>query len=302
MHLRKYKRYELNQTTGIGTIEEIVTTFIKSEEQNYSLYNYANNLGQECDSFEEQNKRMENEILRREGGSLKTEEEMQKKKKQLEAQKKECLDAINSKKAEIEQGEESIRKIQEPFVKIMSIFKDCPLSILVSEKLNYSNETIFNTQTIKQYLAEAEEYITTYITLVAEKNNIENPLVSSMPLDKIRPKKENEPDLKLSELLDNNINTQNRLPFDEKSNDIWDPNKLYKALAKKYQESKSNNLVTEEEKDEKKEPKEAKKPTKDAQPAKEQPKNDQPVEPEKASAPAEAAKEAPKEEPAKVSA
>ena len=39
-----------------------MTTFIKSEEQNYSLYNYANSLGQEFDSLEEQNKRMEKEI------------------------------------------------------------------------------------------------------------------------------------------------------------------------------------------------------------------------------------------------
>jgi hypothetical protein len=247
---------------------------------------------------------MENEIKRREGGSLKTEKEMQEKKKVLEAQKKECMDAINSKKAEIERGEESIKRIQDPFVKIMSIFKDCPLSILVSEKLNYSSETIFNTQTIKQYLAEAEEYITTYITLVAEKNNIENPLVSSMPLDKIRPKKENEPDLKLSELQDNNLNTKNRLAIDENSEDMWNPSKLYKTVSKKYQEAKTNSIPTEEEKDEKKDqPKEAKKPSKEAQPAKDQPKSEQPKEElKKEVAPEEATHEAPKEEPAKTSA
>jgi len=34
-------------------VEEIVTTFIKAEEQNYSLYNYVNLLGQETDALED---------------------------------------------------------------------------------------------------------------------------------------------------------------------------------------------------------------------------------------------------------
>lgn len=33
---------QVQQQTGIGSIEEIVTTFIKADEQNYSLYNYVN--------------------------------------------------------------------------------------------------------------------------------------------------------------------------------------------------------------------------------------------------------------------
>lgn len=38
---------QIKQATGISNIEEIVTTFIKAEEQNYSLYNYVNMLGTE---------------------------------------------------------------------------------------------------------------------------------------------------------------------------------------------------------------------------------------------------------------
>jgi len=38
---------QIKQSTGISNIEEIVTTFIKAEEQNYSLYNYVNMLGTE---------------------------------------------------------------------------------------------------------------------------------------------------------------------------------------------------------------------------------------------------------------
>lgn len=35
---------QIKEATGIASIEEIVTTFIKAEEQNYSLYNFVNLL------------------------------------------------------------------------------------------------------------------------------------------------------------------------------------------------------------------------------------------------------------------
>jgi len=46
---------EIKKESGISSIEEIVTTFIKAEEQNYSLYNYVNMLNSEIDLLEEQN-------------------------------------------------------------------------------------------------------------------------------------------------------------------------------------------------------------------------------------------------------
>lgn len=46
---------QIKQQTGISSIEEIVTTFIKADEQNYSLYNYVNQLNSEIDLIEEQN-------------------------------------------------------------------------------------------------------------------------------------------------------------------------------------------------------------------------------------------------------
>lgn len=53
---------QIKQQTGISSTEEIVTTFIKAEEQNYSLYNYVNMLNSEIDMIEEQNKNIEQEI------------------------------------------------------------------------------------------------------------------------------------------------------------------------------------------------------------------------------------------------
>ncbi len=41
-----------------------MTTFIKAEEQNYSLYNYVNMLNTETDTLEESNKEIKNQINR----------------------------------------------------------------------------------------------------------------------------------------------------------------------------------------------------------------------------------------------
>ncbi len=54
----------IKQGSGITNIDEIVTTFIKAEEQNYSLFNYVNELDQECDALEESNAKIDNETAR----------------------------------------------------------------------------------------------------------------------------------------------------------------------------------------------------------------------------------------------
>lgn len=53
---------QIEKATGISSVEEIVTTFIKAEEQNYSLFNYLNMLNSDIDLVEEQNKQIGEEI------------------------------------------------------------------------------------------------------------------------------------------------------------------------------------------------------------------------------------------------
>ena len=43
---------QIKEVSGILDIEEIANTFIKSEEQNHSLYKYADNLSQQIDKLE----------------------------------------------------------------------------------------------------------------------------------------------------------------------------------------------------------------------------------------------------------
>ena len=80
MYIRNVKIIEdafdqIKEATGISSTEEIVTTFIKAEEQNYSLYNYVNMLNSEIDMIEEQNKNIEHEIRKHEELGEMTEKE-----------------------------------------------------------------------------------------------------------------------------------------------------------------------------------------------------------------------------------
>jgi hypothetical protein len=83
MYVRNVKIIEdafdqIKEATGISSTEEIVTTFIKAEEQNYSLYNYVNMLNSEIDTIEEQNKNIEFEIRKHEELGEMTQKEKEK--------------------------------------------------------------------------------------------------------------------------------------------------------------------------------------------------------------------------------
>lgn len=65
---------QIREQTGINSIEEIVTTFIKAEEQNYTLFNYVNKLNSDIDTIDEQNKYISEEIENQERRMIQNEE------------------------------------------------------------------------------------------------------------------------------------------------------------------------------------------------------------------------------------
>lgn len=74
---------QIKEQTGFQSNEEIVTTFIKAEEQNYSLYNYVNTLNSDMDVIEEANKNIKAEIERHESLMKMSEKQKEERIKQL---------------------------------------------------------------------------------------------------------------------------------------------------------------------------------------------------------------------------
>lgn len=53
---------QIKEATGITAIDDIVTSFIKAEDQNYSLLNYVNRLTNETDLLEDSNREIQEQI------------------------------------------------------------------------------------------------------------------------------------------------------------------------------------------------------------------------------------------------
>lgn len=92
---------QIKQHTGIWSTEEIVTTFIKAEEQNLSLYNYVNTMNSEIDMIEEQNKNIAAEIKRHEDLGDNTEKEKDTCKMKLQKEIQENTEMMDEKDNQI---------------------------------------------------------------------------------------------------------------------------------------------------------------------------------------------------------
>ena len=106
MYIRNVKIIEdafeqIKETTGISSVEEIVTTFIKAEEQNISLFNYVNMLNSEIDMIEEQNKNIEAEIKRHEQLHEMNENDKAEVKQNLVKEMADMKDQISAKESQI---------------------------------------------------------------------------------------------------------------------------------------------------------------------------------------------------------
>ena len=86
---------QIKEATGISSIEETVTSFIKAEEQNYSLHNFLNMLGTETDLLEESNREIKEQIDRIIQRGKMTDEERENMRNQMETECNYLIDQIN---------------------------------------------------------------------------------------------------------------------------------------------------------------------------------------------------------------
>lgn len=174
---------------GLLNIEEIVTAFIKAEEQNRGLQTYVNLLNQETDALEERNRQLDINI-----GNFKnlvTLSEADKKQKLIDMRaraeylRNEILTANNNS----DDMNSEFTHLQQKVVKMVNLFKKSKFSLAVASNMNYDENTQFNENNVTTYLAELEEYISALITYVAYKRDDPNAAISSVPLEKL-PQKE----------------------------------------------------------------------------------------------------------------
>lgn len=174
MYIRNVKIIEdafdqIKEATGISSTEEIVTTFIKAEEQNYSLYNYVNMLNSEIDMIEEQNKNIESEIRKHEELGEMTEKEKENMRKNMNNQIDDTKNQMNEKESQIKEIETQMSSIRDYVFNMVSLFKQSQFFLSVAQNMPYDNDTQFKENNVTLYLAELEEYISLFITYLAYK-------------------------------------------------------------------------------------------------------------------------------------
>lgn len=88
-----------------------MTTFIKAEEQNISLFNYVNVLNSEIDLIDEQNKQIEAEIKRHEELQTMSGSEKEKVREHLQQRASEMNSSIEEKESQIRDIEQQMMDI-----------------------------------------------------------------------------------------------------------------------------------------------------------------------------------------------
>jgi len=179
---------QIKDSTGISSIDEIVTTFIKAEEQNYSLFNYVNRLGQETDQLEDTNKKIKHDIESFRKNEQLDEMEREKHIQEMQNNISEMKEQIDRSNDEKDEFKSQLCKIQEFVEKMVTLFKKSKFILAVAHKMSYEEGTTFNDSNIIQYLAELEEYISSLITYAAFKKEEPFAAISAIPFEKLNKK------------------------------------------------------------------------------------------------------------------
>lgn len=207
MYVRNVKIIEdafeqIKEATGISSTEELVTTFIKAEEQNYSLYNYVNMLNSEIDMIEEQNKMIETEINKHEELGQMSEKEKETLRQNLKKGMSDMQDQMNEKDLQIKEVEREMQAIKDSVQQMIDHFKQSQFFLSVAQSMHYDEDTQFNENNVTFYLAELEEYVAILITFMAYRQSNPDAAISSLSLEKMA----------LKEFDRNPINVNTKLP------------------------------------------------------------------------------------------
>jgi chromosome segregation ATPase len=183
-------------------IEEIVTTFIKAEEQNRGLQTYVNLLNQETDQLEERNRQLDHNIANFQNLVTLTEAEKQKKLVDMRARAEHLRSEIMRATVDNEDMQGEFRHLQAKVIKMVNLFKKSRFGLSVASHMSYDENTQFNENNVIPYLAELEEYISALITYVAYKRDDPNAAISSVPLEKLPHKEFNKREIAIDAPVD----------------------------------------------------------------------------------------------------
>ena len=226
------------EATGINNIDEIVTAFIKAEEQNIQLFNYVDQLNQECDQLEESNRNHDAQIQRYEEMTRMNNNDLSNKINEMHQNNQQLRERIVTHTAEINDQEAEFQELQLLCKDLVLDFKDANFQTKVAQTQAYDEHTQFTESNITNYLAELEEYIAQLITYTAHKMGDPNASTSSVPFVNLNNKDWLARDMAIDPAFDITVHTAAGDGVEEEE-DTVDANVLYQ----RFQEKINKNLI-----------------------------------------------------------
>ena len=144
-----------------------MTTFIKAEEQNYTLYNYVNMLNSDIDMVEEQNKQIAEEIEYHGKLISMSNAEKTTARENLEREIEETKKSNAEREEQISNIESQMSQIKDFVEQMVACFRSSHFKLAVASRMQYDEQTQFNENNVTMYLAELEEFVSSLITYVA---------------------------------------------------------------------------------------------------------------------------------------
>ncbi|EGR30549.1 hypothetical protein IMG5_129680 [Ichthyophthirius multifiliis] len=175
---------QIKECSGITDIEEIANTFIKSEEQNYSLYNYVDILSQDIDNLETLNTDLEkkcedqendNEARRRALQGTPHDEKIKKKINNL----------LSKKQTEIDTARNIIKDLKPTLQTLLIDLAQTSFNPDSKRKFEYELGFDLSEGNLENYLADVEFYSNILLSYKSQENG---DLSQFLLIDQIPPK------------------------------------------------------------------------------------------------------------------
>ncbi|CAG9311902.1 unnamed protein product [Blepharisma stoltei] len=174
---------QIREATGMARIEEIVTAFIKSEDQNYELCSYINKLNSEIDSLEEALKRSTQFMTSYQESKDSRDKKGNDYKSNLENRFARVKRKNSQKISQLFAVQNGTNAIGPVIWKIQVLCKSTSLDIRFPSSHNFNNEESLSEDHLVTALGEIEEYIN-YILLLQNQDQGElNTTLKTIPLD-----------------------------------------------------------------------------------------------------------------------
>mmetsp|Transcript_22074 Transcript_22074/g.40226 ORF Transcript_22074/g.40226 Transcript_22074/m.40226 type:complete len:509 (-) Transcript_22074:1288-2814(-) len=192
-YTKKLRLYEeavaqIKAATGIETIEDMVTTFLKSEEQQVNVTSYLNNLVAQIEMLEEKN-RQTMEIINRHK-LVKSDDN-----KRIDLELQTLKDSIQLNTHSVVQGSKHQKELDaglnacvKSMKAIIELFQQTEFELKVAVPEHVNELTELNSSNFTIFLGQIEEYLTCLKTFIGYANKSPSPELRALNLETI-PKK-----------------------------------------------------------------------------------------------------------------